>query len=235
MASKLIIALDFDNHSTAMALVNQLDPSLCALKIGSEMFTLFGPQFVRALVEKQFKIFLDLKFLDIPNTVAHACAAAAELGVWMINVHASGGLTMMQTARDALRPYGAHRPLLIAVTVLTSMGSDALASAESVESRVCELALLAQKASLDGVVCSVLEVPAIKAVCGGDFITVTPGIRFSLDNLDDQVRVSTPEAALKAGSDYLVVGRPITKASDPQQIVRNLLHTMNVAAASSTP
>ncbi len=235
MAAKLIIALDFDNQLTAMALVNQLDPSLCALKVGSEMFTLFGPQFVRALVEKQFNVFLDLKFLDIPNTVAHACAAAAELGVWMINVHASGGLTMMQAARDALKPYGAHRPLLVAVTVLTSMGADVFASNVSVESQVCELALLAQKASLDGVVCSVLEVPAIKAACGGAFLTVTPGIRFSMDNFDDQVRVSTPAAALKAGSDYLVVGRPITKASDPQHVVRNFLQIMNAAAASSMP
>ena len=226
MPVKLIVALDFDDRAKAMALVDKLDPNQCALKVGSEMFTLFGTEFVRALVDRKFKVFLDLKFFDIPTTVGHACAAGAELGVWMINVHATGGLAMMQAARKALEPYGSTRPLLIAVTVLTSMSLADFGHYESVEKRVCELALLAQEAALDGVVCSVLEVPAIKAMCGQDFLAVTPGIRFSSDKLDDQVRVSTPEFAIKSGSDFLVVGRSITASSDPQKIVRDLLMTL---------
>ena len=226
---KLIIALDFDDRSAAMSLVDQLDPTLCALKVGSEMFTLFGTDFVRTLVTRQFKVFLDLKFHDIPNTVARACKASADLGVWMLNVHASGGLPMMQAAKEALASYGSARPRLIAVTVLTSMSAaDLLVTGvhESLEKRVCDLACLAQLAGLDGVVCSALEVPAIKAVCGQHFLTVTPGIRLTHDIHDDQVRIITPECAVKAGSDYLVVGRPITRASQPEQVVRDILLSM---------
>lgn len=212
-----------------MALVDQLDPALCALKVGSEMFTLFGADFVQTLVNKQFKVFLDLKFHDIPNTVARACKASADLGVWMINVHASGGLAMMQAASEALISYGSSRPLLIAVTVLTSMSAaDLLATGieESLENRVCNLAHLAQSAALDGVVCSALEVPAIKAICGPQFLTITPGIRLANDSKDDQSRVITPESAIKAGSDYLVVGRPITRASHPTHVIRELLNSI---------
>lgn len=231
MSAKLIVALDFDNQSSAMALVDQLDPMLCALKVGSEMFTLFGTDLVRALVAKQFKIFLDLKFHDIPNTVAHACKAGAELGVWMLNVHASGGLAMMKAAQQALIPYGSTRPLLIAVTVLTSMSEtdlQALGIHMPLEKRVCELAQLTHEAGLDGVVSSALEVAAIKAACGPNFLTVTPGIRLQSDAMDDQVRVTTPELALRAGSDYLVVGRPITKASNPAQVVREILMSVKL-------
>ena len=229
MPSKLIVALDFDDQTKAMALVNQLDPRVCALKVGSEMFTLFGTDFVRTLIDQHFRIFLDLKFLDIPTTVARACAAAAELGVWMVNVHATGGKAMMHAAREALKPYSDARPLLIAVTVLTSMSEDDLHDLgvhQSLEQRVCELALLAQGVGLDGVVCSAMDVHAIKKACGDEFLCVTPGIRFSSNIMDDQVRVCTPEQALKAGSDYLVVGRSITGAKSPVQVVQDLLQTM---------
>ncbi len=229
MSKKLIIALDFDSYKPAITLVDQLDPSLCALKVGSEMFTLFGTDFVKDLVSKKFNVFLDLKFHDIPNTVAHACKAAADLGVWMINVHASGGVPMMHAARNALTSYGSSRPLLIAVTVLTSMSAADLIEIgihEPLEQRVCVLAKLAQEAGLDGVVSSALEVPAIKAACGDRFLTVTPGIRLTSDKHDDQVRVMTPERAIKAGSDFLVVGRPITQASNPAKVVHDLLQSM---------
>ena len=226
MTVKLIVALDFDNQSNALALVDQLDPTQCALKVGSQMFTLFGADFVRILVARRFKVFLDLKFHDIPNTVAKACKVTAELGVWMMNVHASGGLPMMQAASQALDAFGPTRPLLIAVTVLTSMDiADLILTGvhEPLETRVCSLARLAQAANLDGVVSSAQEVPAIKAACGHDFLTITPGIRLASDLLDDQSRVTTPVDALKAGSDYIVVGRPITKASMPLEVVRDLL------------
>ena len=226
MTLKLIVALDVADRTAAMSLVDQLNPKQCALKVGSEMFTLCGPDFVKTLVGKQFKIFLDLKFHDIPNTVARACKASADLGVWMLNVHASGGLPMMLAAREALLSYGKSRPLLIAVTVLTSMNAAELRATgihEPLEQRVCALARLAKDAALDGVVSSAHEVPAIKAACGHDFITVTPGIRLASENPDDQARIITPELAIKAGSDYLVVGRPITQASSPAQVVSNLL------------
>ena len=226
MSVKLIVALDFDDRSTAMTLVDQLDPTTCALKVGSEMFTLCGTDVVKTLINRQFKVFLDLKFHDIPNTVAHACKASANLGVWMLTVHAAGGLPMMRAARDALASYGDARPLLMAVTVLTSMSEgDLLATGihGPLEMRACELACLAQKAGVDGVVSSALEVPTIKAACGKDFLAVTPGIRLVHDSLDDQVRVITPERAIKAGSDYLVVGRPITRARKPAEVVRDIL------------
>ena len=231
MSPRLIIALDFETQTEAFALVDQLDPALCTLKIGSELFTRLGPDFVRALVNRQFKVFLDLKFHDIPNTVARACKGAAELGVWMLNVHASGGLPMMEAAREALVSFGASRPLLIAVTVLTSMSSDDLAASGllvPLEQRVAFLAELACSAGLDGVVCSALEVPSIKALCGQGFLTVTPGIRLADDKHDDQSRVITPERAIKAGSDYLVVGRPITRSDNPSAVVRNFLSMMSI-------
>lgn len=215
---KLIVALDFDNQSQAFELIDKLDPKQCALKVGSEMYTLFGPAFVRELVAKQFKVFLDLKFHDIPNTVARACAASAALGVWMLNVHASGGVGMMKAARNALDEYGVNRPLLVAVTVLTSMSAlelSTLGVSSSLDAQVCLLAKRAQEAGLDGVVSSALEVPLIKAACGNQFLTVTPGIRMADSHQDDQTRIITPAMAVKLGTDYLVVGRPITRAGDP--------------------
>lgn len=226
MKTKLIVAFDFANQKEALSLASQLDPEHCALKIGSEMFTLFGAPLVRELINMGFKIFLDLKFHDIPNTVAQACRACAELGVWMINVHASGGLTMMQAARKALEPFDAQRPLLIAVTVLTSMGDDdlpAMGLNSSVDAQVSRLAQLAYSAGLDGVVCSPHEVPKIKELCGQYFLTVTPGIRLLGDSKNDQRRVMTAEEALALGSDFLVVGRSITAAQSPALIVQEIL------------
>ncbi|WP_028387607.1 orotidine-5'-phosphate decarboxylase [Legionella fairfieldensis] len=227
MSLKLIVALDFSNQNEALVLVDQLNPNQCALKIGSEMFTLFGVDWVRCLIKKGFKIFLDLKFHDIPNTVAHACCACAELGVWMINVHALGGLAMMEAAKKALEPYGNNRPLLIAVTVLTSMTEDAFPAIglnSSMENQVRKLAMLAHKAGLDGVVCSALEAPLIKKACGQSFLTVTPGIRLSGDAKDDQARVVTPERAAQLGSDFLVIGRSITRAKEPGKVIQEFLH-----------
>ncbi|MBA3536399.1 MAG: orotidine-5'-phosphate decarboxylase [Tatlockia sp.] len=226
MNLKLIVALDFANQDEALALIDQLDPKQCALKVGSEMFSLFGRDFVRRLTTRGFKVFLDLKFHDIPNTVAQACCACAELDVWMINVQASGGLAMMQAARKALEPFGATRPLLIAVTLLTSMGAEDLPAIGincSVEEQVNRLAKLASAAGLDGVVCSAFEVPMIKKSCGNSFLTVTPGIRLLNDKKDDQTRVMTPIQALELGSDFLVVGRSITAAPAPAKIVEDIL------------
>ncbi|MGC1182203.1 orotidine-5'-phosphate decarboxylase [Legionella sp.] len=229
MSSQLIVALDFNCEHDALNLVDKLDPSSCALKVGSELFTLLGVHFVKQLIERQFKVFLDLKFHDIPNTVANACKAAAELGVWMMNVHASGGEKMMQSARQAIEPYGADRPLLIAVTVLTSLSQKELASiginATLVE-YVKKLALLAKDSGLDGVVSSAHEVKAIKYECGNQFITVTPGIRLTTDVKNDQTRVMTPQEAIGEGSDYLVVGRPITQSVNPSMVVLEILKSI---------
>lgn len=230
MKSRLIVALDFHSRAQAMELVQQLDPDTCALKVGSEMFTLFGPDFIQELIKAGYKIFLDLKFHDIPNTVAQACLSAANLGVWMINVHASGGLAMMKAAVAALDSSRGHRPLLIAVTVLTSMDSSELPAIgidSSVDQQVSRLALLAKEAGLDGVVCSAYEVPLIKEQCGATFLTVTPGIRLPGDGLDDQSRVMTPDNAVKLGSDYLVVGRSITGARDPSHTVNRILDSFS--------
>ena len=223
MQPKLIVALDYNNHLDAQNLIEQLSPDLCAVKVGSEMYTHLGPNFVKGLVARGFNVFLDLKFHDIPNTVAKACVAAADLGVWMLNVHASGGLAMMQAARNALDAYGADRPLLIAVTVLTSMTEQELKTIginQSLQEHVGRLASLAQLANLDGVVSSALEVPMIKATCGETFLAVTPGIRKLDDNSHDQARIVTPEMAFKAGSDFIVVGRPITRSANPADAIK---------------
>lgn len=215
---KVLIALDFADEQQARALVAQLSPTQCRLKVGKEMFTLFGPDFVRHLVAQGFDVFLDLKFHDIPNTVAKAVAAAAELGVWMVNVHASGGSRMMEAAKAALAPYGDRAPLLIAVTVLTSMTAEELTQTGVLRSpaeQVLALARLTQQAGLDGVVCSAQEASLLKSELGPDFKLVTPGIRPAGSEAGDQRRIMTPELALKAGSDYLVIGRPITQAADP--------------------
>lgn len=214
---KILVALDYDNQQQALELVDTLEPELCGLKVGKEMFTLFGPEFVRELVRKDFKVFLDLKFHDIPNTVAKACKAAAELGVWMVNVHASGGSKMMHAARQAIEKCD-NRPLLIAVTLLTSM--DEVAYSEigfkrDLLEQVEHLASLSKSAGLDGVVCSAWEAKRLKEQLGKDFKLVTPGIRPPGSDMGDQSRIMTPEQAIVAGSDYLVIGRPITRASDP--------------------
>ncbi|HHJ17666.1 MAG TPA: orotidine-5'-phosphate decarboxylase [Gammaproteobacteria bacterium] len=214
---RVIVALDFAEAAQALTLVERLDPAQCRLKVGKELFTRSGPALVEALQGKGFDVFLDLKFHDIPNTVAKACKAAAELGVWMVNVHALGGKKMMEAAREAIAS-ATHRPRLIAVTVLTSMGDADLAEIGlqgSPEDNVRRLARLAESAGLDGVVCSPREVDMLRNTLGADFQLVTPGVRPAGAALNDQTRVATPEDAIRMGSSYLVIGRPITQASDP--------------------
>lgn len=214
---KIIVALDYADKESALNLVNQLDPALCRLKVGKELFTATGPQFVEELVSSNFGVFLDLKFHDIPNTVAKACTAASHLGVWMLNVHASGGLEMMQAARQAV-DNTANKPLLIAVTVLTSMNQQALnliGIQTDLATHVLNLAKLSKQAHLDGVVCSALEAEVLRRQLGKDFCLVTPGIRPANLNQDDQSRVVTPTDALRMGASYLVIGRPITQAANP--------------------
>lgn len=213
---RIVVALDFPDMTPALQLVDQLDPSACRLKVGMELFTAAGPTGLAQLVERGFDVFLDMKFHDIPNTVAGAMRSAAELGVWMVNVHGFGGSRMLSAAREALEAYS-QRPLLIAVTVLTSMEQADLAelgvSGEPSQT-VLRLATLAQQAGLDGVVCSAQEAPLLRQHCGRAFQLVTPGVR-PVAVADDQRRVMTPAAALAAGSHYLVIGRPITQAPDP--------------------
>ncbi|MGP9831577.1 orotidine-5'-phosphate decarboxylase [Marinobacter sp. NSM] len=215
---KIIVALDFPSQNPALALADQLDPSKCRLKVGKELFTRSGPELVKSLQGRGFDVFLDLKFHDIPNTTSAAVAAAADLGVWMVNVHASGGEKMMVACRDRLESFGADKPLLIAVTVLTSMSDSDLAGigiTGSAEAHVSRLATLTKNCGLDGVVCSAQEAPRLKAEQGAEFRLITPGIRPLTADKGDQQRIMTPADALKAGSDYLVIGRPITQASDP--------------------
>ncbi|REL35815.1 orotidine-5'-phosphate decarboxylase [Thalassotalea euphylliae] len=228
--AKVVVALDFDNQADALAFVDKIQPGDCRLKVGKEMFTYFGPEFVRELVKRGFDVFLDLKFHDIPNTVAKAVTAAAELGVWMVNVHASGGTKMMEKAKEALLPYGDKAPLLIAVTVLTSMGQDDLAGIsieKSPAEHVNSLATLTQNAGLDGVVCSAWEAESLKDTFGDDFKLVTPGIRPAGSSTDDQKRIMTPEQAVAVGVDYLVIGRPITKSDNPHQVLREINQSLS--------
>lgn len=215
--SKIIVALDFPDAASALALVDRLDPALCRLKVGKELFTVAGPELVRVLVARGFEVFLDLKFHDIPNTVAAACRAAAGLGVWMLNIHASGGRRMMVAAREALADLP-HPPLLIAVTVLTSMSAEDLieVGVDAVPAdQVLRLARLTRACQLDGVVCSAQEAALLRADLGADFRLVTPGIRPAGADTGDQRRVMTPLQALNAGASDLVIGRPITAAADP--------------------
>ena len=224
-SKKVLIALDYDDQDKALAFVKQLSPSTCRLKVGKEMFTLFGPDFVKQLVDLGFDVFLDLKFHDIPNTVAKAVTAAAKLGVWMVNVHASGGVAMMEKAKAALTPFGDKAPLLIAVTVLTSMDEIQLKQLgidKSPQEQVLYLAKLAQQAGLDGVVCSAQEAQLLKSQLGSEFTLVTPGIRPAGSDAGDQKRIMTPERAVASGSDYLVVGRPITQAVDPVAVLTEI-------------
>lgn len=214
---KVIVALDYDEPSKALDLVDRLRPEACRLKVGKELFVTAGPHFVEKLVTRGFDVFLDLKFHDIPNTVAQACKAAAKLGVWMTNVHASGGRAMLTAAREAIDA-SSHKPLLIAVTVLTSMSDSDLTDiglAGPASAAVSRLASLTQACGLDGVVCSGQEAGMLKATLGWKFKLVTPGIRPAGAEAGDQSRVLTPEKALGLGADYLVIGRPITQAADP--------------------
>lgn len=221
---KIIIALDFSTASQALALADRLQPRLCRLKVGKELFTSAGPALLEQLMKRGFEVFLDLKFHDIPNTTAQACKAAAGLGVWMINVHALGGRKMLESAAEAVK-LSVIKPKLIAVTMLTSMAQEDLAdigiNATPVE-MVLRLATLARDSGLDGVVCSAQEAAMLRKHCGGGFCLVTPGIRPAQASLDDQSRVMTPHAALQAGSSYLVIGRPITQADDPLQALLDI-------------
>ena len=201
----------------ALELVQRLEPELCRLKVGKELFTRFGPDFVAKLTGRGFDVFLDLKFHDIPNTVAAACAAAADLGVWMVNVHASGGRRMMEAARQQLDKFP-QRPLLVAVTILTSLRASDIAEVGfqgTTADNVLRLASLARESGVDGVVCSPREASLVRSGCGGQFLLVTPGIRPASASRDDQHRITTPADAIRAGADFLVVGRPITQAEDP--------------------
>ena len=217
--SPVIVALDFDNQQAALALAAQLDPKQCRLKVGKELFTRAGPELVKSLVDQGFDVFLDLKFHDIPITTAKAISAAADLGVWMANVHASGGSRMMTAAKQALKQQGSDM-LLIAVTMLTSMDQSDLAELginRSPSEQVLHLAQLSQKSGMDGVVCSAQEASALKEALGPDFKLITPGIRLPVNAADDQRRIVSPQEAMAMGSDYLVIGRPITRSADPLQ------------------
>ena len=223
----IIVVLDFPDTPSAMHLVNQLDPEICRLKVGKELFTATGPALVEVLVTRGFDVFLDLKFHDIPNTVAGACRAAAKLGVWMLNVHASGGRAMLTAAREAIDGGAGRKPLLIGVTVLTSLHSTELAEmgiGPDTKAHVLRLAQMCFQAGLDGVVCSAEEVPLLNAALPTTrpFLKVTPGIRLQGDAKGDQQRVVTPVDAIKMGADYLVIGRSITHASDPIATLREI-------------
>ncbi|EJL82828.1 orotidine-5'-phosphate decarboxylase [Pantoea sp. GM01] len=230
--SPILVALDYHELNSALQFIDRIDPSQCRLKVGKEMFTLFGPSLVKTLQQRGFEVFLDLKFHDIPNTTAHAVAAAADLGVWMVNVHASGGARMMNAAREALVPFGKDAPMLIAVTVLTSMDEDdlkglgiTLSPAQQAE----RLARLTRDCGLHGVVCSAQEAAHFKQVIGQDFALVTPGIRPAGSDAGDQRRIMTPQQAKLAGVDYMVIGRPITQSADPAATLQQILQSLQEA------
>ena len=226
--SPVIVALDNATMDSALALADNLDPTLCRLKVGKELFTRCGPTIVEALHQRQLEVFLDLKFHDIPNTTAQAVLAAAELGVWMVNVHASAGYDAMALAKQRLLD-GNYETLLIAVTVLTSMNGDSLSQIgikDDLDTQVSRLAQLTQKAGLDGVVCSAQEAKVLKSLCGTDFKLITPGIRLPEDNADDQHRICTPKQALSDGADYLVIGRSITQSDNPAAKLQKILQSI---------
>lgn len=228
-SSPIVVAMDFNDSISCLQLASQLNPQYCRLKIGKELFTSEGPQLVGRLMEKGFDVFLDLKYHDIPNTVAKSVKAAAQLGVWMVNVHASGGRRMLDAAREAIDA-SAHQPLLIAVTVLTSMSKEDLLSIGmnvEPEEQVMRLATLAKSTGLDGVVCSAQEAQTLKAALGEKFCLVTPGIRPAGSASDDQRRIVTPQDAMANGSDYLVIGRPITQSENPALMCETIYHSLN--------
>ncbi|MDQ4423528.1 MAG: orotidine-5'-phosphate decarboxylase [Thalassolituus sp.] len=226
--SPIVVALDFPDMKQALAMADQLDPSLCRVKVGKELYTATGPAILEELHKRNYEVFLDLKFHDIPNTCAKAVGVAADLGVWMVNVHASGGQRMMEAARNELEKKS-HKPLLIGVTVLTSMEQSDLAGIGlDVEPmmQVERLAKLAQSSGLDGVVCSAREVGLIRDACGSEFLTVTPGIRPEGSEIGDQKRVMTPKQAVEAGVDHMVIGRPITQVSDAVAQLSAIVRTL---------
>lgn len=229
LGPRIVVAMDFDNADQCLAMAKRLSPEDCRLKVGKELFTACGPKIVEQLMALGFSVFLDLKFHDIPNTTSKAVKAAADLGVWMVNVHASGGERMMCAARNILEQGTGSRPLLIAVTVLTSMEAvdlQAIGIERNPEEQVMKLARLTHTCGLDGIVCSAREAKLMRAQFGNDFCLVTPGIRLESSPADDQRRTLTPAAAIAAGSSYLVIGRPITQSADPiatcQSIIRSI-------------
>ncbi|MBD2859913.1 orotidine-5'-phosphate decarboxylase [Spongiibacter sp. KMU-158] len=232
-ASPVLVALDVANLSELDALLDNLQPSQCRLKVGKELYTRFGPEILNKIQARGFEVFLDLKFHDIPNTVAAAVRVAAELGVWMVNVHASGGEKMMRAAREALNEFGDRAPLLIAVTVLTSMSDSELPTlgltASTAEEQVLLLATLAKKSGMDGVVCSAREAAMLREQLGPDFLLVTPGIRPANSAADDQTRIVTPVDAMALGSSYLVIGRPITRSENPQTALAAINKDLGIA------
>ena len=226
----VIVALDFANEADTLNFVRTLDPGLCQIKIGKELFTATGRPLAEKLINQGFKLFLDLKYHDIPNTVAQACRVAADMGVWMVDLHASGGRRMMEAAAEAIANH-AQKPLLIGVTVLTSMEQSDMAEIGldiEPEQQVLRLAKLTQSSGLDGVVCSPLEAAPLRRELGEGFVLVTPGIRLDIaGNNDDQRRIMTPAEALTAGSTYLVMGRPVTQAADPIAVLREVNRVAN--------
>ncbi|MCC7546143.1 MAG: orotidine-5'-phosphate decarboxylase [Burkholderiales bacterium] len=233
---RVVVALDFPSAGEALALVDRLAPGRCRLKVGKELFTRAGPRLVRDLAARGFDVFLDLKYHDIPNTVSQACAAATDLGVWMLNVHALGGRRMMERARAAVEGSG-RRPLLIAVTVLTSHCAADLAEIglpDDPQALAVRLASLAQNAGMDGVVCSAQEAAVMRQRLGAGFLLVTPGIRSAADAADDQRRVATPGMAIGQGASYLVVGRPITRAVDPLAALEAINQEIVAAEAATS-
>lgn len=228
LGPRIVIALDYAEPRLALEMVERLEPSRCRLKVGKELFTRGGPQLVESLRNKGYEIFLDLKFHDIPNTVAGACSAAADLGVWMVNVHALGGSRMMAAAREAVDKV-AQPPLLIAVTILTSMGEQDIREiglSGMPADNVARLARLAQQSAMDGVVCSPQEVAMLRKQAGDAFRLITPGIRPAWSAKGDQTRITTPADAVRLGSDYLVIGRPITAADDPMAALDAIEHEL---------
>ncbi|HSW82644.1 MAG TPA: orotidine-5'-phosphate decarboxylase [Usitatibacter sp.] len=230
---RIIVPLDTHRLEDALKLAARLDPKLCRVKIGKELFVAAGPEAVSRVHERGFEVFLDLKFHDIPNTVAGACRSAARLGVWMVNVHASGGEAMMRAAREAVDSV-ARPPMLVAVTVLTSLADadlERVGFAGSVMDNVERLARLARTCGLDGAVCSAQEAAMVRKATGEDFTLVTPGIRLAADTPDDQARVVTPREAVKLGADYLVIGRPITGSPDPAATLQSIRDSLDEAHA----
>ncbi|MFP3019590.1 MAG: orotidine-5'-phosphate decarboxylase [Arsenophonus sp.] len=216
--SPIIVALDYYNLNKALSFIDKINPKDCRLKVGMQMFTLYGSKFIQTLHKRGFQVFLDLKFHDIPNTVAMAIKAAAEIGVWMVDVHATGGVKMMIAAKEALIEYGKDAPILIAVTVLTSMEQydlQQIGMKQNPSDRTLQLAKLVKECNLDGVVCSAHEALTLKSVCGNDFLSITPGIRPTGSEENDQKRIMKPEQAINSAIDYMVIGRPITSSVDP--------------------
>ena len=222
MENRIIIPLDLD-YSQAINIAKTLDPNICRLKVGSQLFTSSGPRVIKELHSLGFDIFLDLKFHDIPNTVHESVKSAADLGVWMVNVHASGGSKMLEASNKALLGYE-NPPLLIGVTVLTSLSEEEIKEIglKGIQGQVLQLAGLVKDNGLDGVVCAASDTTAIKSKFGEDFLAVTPGIRPENSNTNDQSRVATPSEAIKNGSDYLVIGRPVTGSKNPKDVLEKI-------------